>query len=210
MCQTPAQSARGSGNHCAKCSCGPDSLEYFECKHGGKVKRKPLGPVLLTHLRSCFRPALEPVPTAAGASVRGPRPQGRLFCSSALNPSQQRARAGAVPFLGAFSELGMARSQEQGSRALCHQQLPQSPECALASSSCPSCPELSPPFHPVLQSPWPCRALHPDSVAQECWEPGRQLVWCWLCPSLPGSYLTSSRTPSSHLGRVLQLWIPYL
>lgn len=53
------------------------------------MKQKPLSPVLLTDLRSCFRPALESVPTAAGASVRGPPPQGRLFSSSALNPSQQ-------------------------------------------------------------------------------------------------------------------------
>lgn len=45
------------------------------------------------------------------------------------------------------------------------------PECALGSSSCP---EPSPPFLPVLQSPRPRGALHPSLMGQECWEPGRQ------------------------------------
>lgn len=100
------------------------------------------------------------VPAAAAASVRGPAPQGGLLSSSARNPSQQRARAGELSFLGTFFKLSTARSQEQGTQP-CHQQLRRAlvggcwilPECALASSSCPSCPELSPPFLPVLQSP---------------------------------------------------------
>lgn len=169
------------------------------------MKCRTLGPVLVTHLRSCFR-----LPWSQCPQVLVPACQGGLLSALLQIPLSRGHEQGqllslGLPFSSAWPE------PRAGKAALCHQQLPRAP---VARGSYPSVPWPAPAAPPALS---PC-AAEPVALAssapiihgQERWEPGRQLGGCWLCPSLPGSYLTSSRTPSSHLGRVLQLWIPYL
>lgn len=105
------------------------------------MKCRTLGPVLVTHLRSCFR-----LPWSQCPQVLVPACQGGLLSALLQIPLSRGHEQGQLLSLGLpFSSAWPEPRAGKGSPA--PPAAPQSPcgpwvlpECALASSCCPSCP----------------------------------------------------------------------